>query len=51
MKEIVLIAIGGFLIAAARAAIKAYRARKSTGDIVADAVEAGLDTIDHKHDN
>lgn len=50
MKEVILIAVGGFLLAAARAAIKSYRARKATGDIVADAVEAGLDAIDH-HDN
>lgn len=51
MKEIILIAVGGFCLAAARAAIKSYRARKTAGDIVADAVEAGLDSIDHKHDN
>ena len=50
MKEVILIAIGGFSLAAARAAIKSYRARKAAGDIVADAVEAGLDAIDH-HDN
>ena len=46
MKEIVLITIGAFSLAAARAAIKSYRARKAAGDIVADAIEAGLDTID-----
>ena len=50
MKEVVLIAIGGFCLAAARAAIKAYRNHKKGADIVVDAVEAGLDAIDH-HDN
>lgn len=49
MKEVVLIAIGGFCLAAARAAIRSYREHKKAGDIVVDAVEAGLDTIDgHK---
>lgn len=51
MKEIVLITIGGFLLASSRAAIKAYRAKKNTTDIVVDAIEAGLDAVDHKNDN
>lgn len=46
MKEVVLIAVGGFVLASARAAVKAYRAHKKAADIVADALEAGLDTID-----
>ena len=47
MKEVVLIAIGGFCLAAARAAIRSYREHKKAGDIVADAIEAGLDSIEH----
>lgn len=51
MKEIILIAIGGFCLAAARAAINSYRAHKKAADIVVDAIEAGLDSVDHKNDN
>jgi len=35
-------------IPALRAAIKSYRARKSAGDIIVDAVEAAIDEVDHK---
>ena len=51
MKEVILIAVGGFCLASARAAIKSYRAKKAAADIVVDAIEAGLDSVDHKHDN
>jgi hypothetical protein len=50
VKELILITIGGFSLAAIRAAIKSYRAHKAAGDIVADAIEAGLDAVD-KNDN
>ncbi len=44
-----LFTLGGLCcIPALRAAIKSYRARKSVGDIVADAVEAAIDEVDHK---
>lgn len=39
---------GGASLAAIRAALKSYRAKKSTGDIIADAVEAAVDELDHK---
>ncbi len=39
---------GAAALAAVRAALKAYRAKKKAGDIVADAVEAAIDTLDHK---
>lgn len=39
---------GGASLAGIRAAIKSYRARKKAGDIVADAVEAAIDSLDHK---
>lgn len=52
MKEALttLAALGGgaAALAAVRAALKSYRAKKKTGDIVADAVEAAIDTLDHK---
>ena len=51
MKQVILIAVGAALIAATRAAISAYKAHKKAGDIVADAIEAGLDSIEHKNDN
>ena len=51
MKEVILIAAGAFVLASLRAGLNAYRAHKAKGDIIADALEAGLDTIDHNHDN
>lgn len=49
MKNLItaLAAGGGFaaLIAGARAAIKSYRAKKSIGNIVADAAEAVIDEV------
>ena len=47
MKQVILIAIGAFSLAAARAALNSYKAHKKAGDIVADAIEAGLDAVDH----
>ena len=47
MKQVILIAVGAALIAATRAALSAYKAHKKAGDIVVDAIEAGLDSIEH----
>jgi hypothetical protein len=48
MNELIIAGIGLASIPAIRAAIKAYRAKKAVGDIVADAVEAAVDTLDKK---
>ena len=48
MKELILGALALASIPAARAAIKSYRAKKSVGNIVADAVEAAIDEVDKK---
>ena len=48
MKELIFAAVGLACIPAIRAAIKAYRAKKAVGDIVADAVEAAVDAVDKK---
>lgn len=46
MKTAILAILGIVSIPAIRAAIKAYRARKSAGDVIVDAVEAAVDAID-----
>lgn len=48
MKTALLTLAGLCCIPAIRAAIKSYRARKSAGDIVVDAIEAAVDELDHK---
>jgi len=48
MKELIIAGIGLAAIPAIRAAIKSYRARKAVSDILVDAVEAAVDTIDKK---
>ena len=48
MNELIIAGLALACIPAIRAAIKAYRARKAVGDIVADAVEAAVDAVDHK---
>jgi len=48
MKELVIAVVGIASIPAIRADIKAYRAHKAVGDIVADAVEAAVDAVDKK---
>lgn len=49
MKTFLATLAGLACIPAIRAAIKAYRAKKSAGDIIADAVEAAVDAVDdHK---
>jgi hypothetical protein len=48
MKELIIAGVGLASIPAIRAAIKAYRAKKAVGDIVADAVEAAVDAVDKK---
>ena len=48
MKELIIAGIGLAAIPAIRAAIKSYRARKAVSDILVDAVEAAVDTIDNK---
>jgi len=48
MTELIIAGIGLASIPAIRAAIKAYRAKKAVGDIVADAVEAAVDAVDKK---
>lgn len=48
MKTALITLAGICCIPALRAAIKSYRARKSAGDIVVDAVEAALDEVEHK---
>jgi hypothetical protein len=42
------IGAAAILIPAARAVIKALRAKKSTADIVADALEAAVDGVDKR---
>ena len=42
------IGAAAILIPAARAVIKAIRAKKSTADIVADALEAAVDGVDKR---
>ena len=46
MKELLIAGLGIACIPAIRAALKAYRAHKSAGEIVADAVEAAVDAVD-----
>jgi len=48
VKEVVIIAAGAFVLASLRAGLNAYKAHKSKGEVIADALEAGLDTIDKK---
>ena len=48
MKTALFTLAGLCCIPALRAGIKSYRARKSAGDIVVDAVEAALDEVEHK---
>lgn len=48
MKTAILTILGLCSIPAIRAGIKSYRARKSAGDIVVDALEAAIDEVDHK---
>ena len=48
MKTTLFALAGLCCIPALRAAINSYRARKSAGDIVVDAVEAALDEVEHK---
>ena len=48
MTELIIAGIGIAAIPAIRAAIKSYRARKAVSDILVDAVEAAVDTIDKK---
>jgi hypothetical protein len=48
VKELIIAGIGLAAIPAIRAAIKSYRARKAVSDILVDAVEAAVDTIDKK---
>jgi hypothetical protein len=48
MTELIIGALALASIPAIRAAIKAYRAKKSVGNIVADAVEAAIDEVDKK---
>lgn len=48
MNELIIGALALASIPAIRAAIKAYRAKKSVGNIVADAVEAAIDEVDKK---
>ena len=49
MTELIIGALALASIPAIRAAIKAYRAKKSVGNIVADAVEAAIDEVDKKN--
>jgi hypothetical protein len=46
MTELIIGALALASIPAIRAALKAYRAKKSVGHIVADAVEAAIDEVD-----
>ena len=48
MKTAIFALAGLCCIPALRAAIKSYRAHKSAGDIIVDAVEAAVDEVDHK---
>lgn len=48
MKTTLFALAGLCCIPALRAGIKSYRARKSAGDIVVDAIEAAIDEVDHK---
>ena len=48
MKEVILIAAGAFVLASLRAGLNAYKAHKSKGEVIAEALEAGLETIDKK---
>ena len=48
MKEIILAAVGVALLAAAKSALASYRAGKKPADIVADAAEAAIDTVEKK---
>lgn len=48
MEAIVIGGLGLIAIPVIRAAIKSYRAKKAVADILVDAVEAAVDTIDKK---
>lgn len=48
MEAIIIGGLGLMAIPAIRAAIKAYRAKKAIGEVVADAVEAAVDAVDKK---
>jgi len=48
MNELIIGVLALASIPAIRAALKAYRAKKSVGNIVADAVEAAIDEVDKK---
>jgi hypothetical protein len=48
MEAIIYATLGLIAIPVIRAAIKAYRAKKAVGDIVADALEAAVDTVEKK---
>ena len=46
---LILAAVGVAALAAARAGIKSYRLKgKIDGSVIADALEAGIDTVDKK---
>ena len=46
---LILAAVGVALLAAARAGIKSYRVKgKIDGSVIADALEAGIDTVDKR---
>lgn len=48
MEAIIIGGLGLIAIPVIRAAIKSYRAKKAVADILVDAVEAAVDTIDKK---
>ena len=48
MEAAIIAGLGLMAIPAIRAAIKSYRAKKAVGDIVADALEAAVDTVEKK---
>lgn len=48
MEAIIVGALGLIAIPVIRTAIKSYRAKKAVADILVDAVEAAVDTIDKK---
>lgn len=48
MKTVIATLCGIAAIPMIRTAIKSYRAKKAIGDVVVDAVEAGLDAVEKK---
>ena len=48
MEALIIGGLGLIAIPVIRAAIKSYRAKKAVADILVDAVEAAVDTIDKK---